>query len=101
LRQLHSQLDFAPSVVHLLGWPIPDGWWGESMFQSTFKAPAISQFGRNLMVTPLDAPPRAVSLDHPNGAAEEGLVKLFLSVYANSPPAGTAAAGAGSQANSP
>jgi phosphoglycerol transferase MdoB-like AlkP superfamily enzyme len=99
LRQLHSQLDFAPSIVHLLGWPVPEGWWGKSVFESTVDAPALSKIGRNLVVTPLDGPRQVVSLDHPNGAAEKGLVKLFLSVYTNSPPAG--AAGAGSQVDLP
>src|SRR5208283_4906031 len=101
LRQLHSQLDFAPSVVHLLGWPVPEGWWGESVFDSAFSAPSISNIGRKLIVTPLDGSQQSVSLDHPNGAAEKGLVKLFLSVYTNSPPAGAAAVGAGSRVNSP
>jgi hypothetical protein len=85
-RQLHSQLDFAPSIVHLLGWPVPDGWWGESVFDSTFNAPAISKIGRNLVVTPLDGPEQVVSLDYPKGEAAKGLVKLFLSVYTNGPP---------------
>jgi phosphoglycerol transferase MdoB-like AlkP superfamily enzyme len=97
LRQLRSQLDFAPSIVHLLGWPVPEGWWGESLFDSTFAAPPISKVGRNLMVTPQDGPQRVVSLDHPNGAAEQSLVKLFLSVYTNVPPPATSA----SQTNSP
>jgi hypothetical protein len=100
-RQLHSQLDFAPSIVHLLGWPVPEGWWGESMFDSTFDAPSISKIGRNLIVSPLDGPQQVISLDHPNGAAEKGLVKLFLSVYTNSPPAGAADGAGGSQVNSP
>ena len=85
-RQLHSQLDFAPSIVHLLGWPVPDGWWGESVFDSAFSAPAISKVGRNLIVTPLDGPEQVVSLDYPKGEAAKGLVKLFMSVYTNSPP---------------
>jgi hypothetical protein len=97
-RLLHSQLDFAPSIVHLLGWPVPEGWWGESVFNPTVSAPAISKLGGNLIVTPRDGPPQTVSLDHPNGAAETGLVKLFLSVYTNAPTAGTD--GTGSPVNS-
>jgi len=100
-RLLHSQLDFAPSIVHLLGWPVPDGWWGESMFVSAFMAPSISKIGRNLIVTPVKGPQRVVSLDHPNGDAEKGLVKLFFSVYTNSPSAGTVEGTGGSRDNSP
>jgi hypothetical protein len=101
LRQIHSQLDFAPSIVHLLGWPVPDGWWGESVFELAYDAPSISKIGRNLMLTPLDGPRQIISLDHPNGEAEKALVKLFSSIYTNSPPAGTTAAGDGLQTNSP
>jgi hypothetical protein len=93
--------DFAPSIVHLLGWPVPDGWWGESMFDSAFMAPSISKIGRNLIVTPVKGPQRVVSLDHPNGDAEKGLVKLFFSVYTNSPSAGTVEGTGGSRDNSP
>jgi hypothetical protein len=100
-RLLHSQLDFAPSIVHLLGWPVPDGWWGESMFDSAFMAPSISKIGRNLIVTPVKGPQRVVSLDHPNGDAEKGLVNLFFSVYTNSPSAGTVEGTGGSRDNSP
>jgi phosphoglycerol transferase MdoB-like AlkP superfamily enzyme len=92
-RQHHSQLDFAPSIVHLLGWPVPEGWWGESVFNSTFNSPTISKSGNDIVVTSLDGLRQVVSTDHPNGTAEHGLVKLFSSVYTNAPPAETGGAG--------
>lgn len=83
LQQLHSQLDFAPSIAHLLGWPIPDGWWGESLFAPRQKAPVISKLGGTLTIYPSSGPSQTVSLDHPNGKAEAGLARLFFSVYTN------------------
>ncbi|HEY5346163.1 MAG TPA: sulfatase-like hydrolase/transferase [Verrucomicrobiae bacterium] len=100
LRQLHSQLDFAPTIAHLLGLPIPPGWWGESIFAPDQNAPSVSKLGRNLIVTPLaGGSPQTISIDHPADAAETGLVTLFNSVYTNSPTieAGTSA---GSPTNS-
>ena len=101
LRQLHSQLDLAPSVVHLLGWPVPEGWWGESLFAPRRAAPAISKLGETLTVRPPGGPAQTVSLDHPKGGAEAGLVKLFFSVYTNAPMPPTIQVNAGSQPNLP
>ena len=97
LRMLHTQLDFAPTIVHLLGWPVPDGWWGESIFSPAQNAPSVSKFGRNLNVKFLDGSQQTVSIDHPKDAMEKGLVTLFSNVYTNAPPPGATS----SQTNSP
>jgi hypothetical protein len=87
LRQPLSQLDFAPTIAHLLGLPVPEGWWGESIFAPAQNAPTVSKFGRNLtIIPPGDGPRQIVSLDHPKNAAEKDLVTLFNSVYTNAPP---------------
>lgn len=102
LRQFHSQLDFAPTLVHLLGLPVPAGWWGDSVFAPRQDAPAISKLGRNLTVTPPDGgPPQVISLDHPQAGAEKELVTLFNSVYTNAPPVVTARAKTGAPAGTP
>lgn len=89
LRQPLSQLDFAPSIVHLLGLPVPAGWWGESIFAPGRSSPAISKFGRNLtLIPPGGGPRRIVSMDHPKNAAEKDLVTLFSSIYTDAPPFG-------------
>jgi hypothetical protein len=101
LRQPLSQLDFAPTVVHLLGLPVPEGWWGESIFAPVQNAPAVSKFGRNLTIIPLGGGPRQiVSLDHPKNAAEKELATVFFNVYTDTPPFGAIPAGV-SQTNSP
>jgi hypothetical protein len=102
LRQIHSQLDFAPTIAHLLGLPVEDGWWGESIFAPDQNAASIRRRDRNIIVTPLaGGPQQTVSMDRPQNAVEKNLVTLFTSVYTNSPPAGIAGVDAGSQTNSP
>jgi phosphoglycerol transferase MdoB-like AlkP superfamily enzyme len=95
LRQPLSQLDFAPTIVHLLGLPVPEGWWGESIFDPVLNSPDISKFGRNLTVIPLGGGPRQiVSLDHPQNASERDLVTIFNSIYTDTPPFGAVSSGA-------
>jgi hypothetical protein len=94
LRQPLSQLDFAPTIVHLMGLPVPPGWWGESIFAPDQNSPTVSKFGRNLNITPLGGGPQiTVSLDHPENANEKALVTIFNSVYTDAPPAGAFSAG--------
>jgi len=81
-----SQLDFAPTIMHLLGQPVPDGWWGESIFSPHPAAATVSKFGRDINVTTDDGTKMTVSMDHPRNAAEKDLVTLFNSVYTNPPP---------------
>jgi len=98
-QAVHSQLDFAPTVAHLLGWAVPEGWWGESLFAPGARPPAIEKVGRELIVMSPEGSQQIVSLDHPDGAAQKGLVALFLRVYTNAMPAGIADASL--PANSP
>ena len=101
LRQHLSQLDFAPTIVHLLGLPVPPGWWGESIFAPDQNAPAISKVGRNLNIIPLGGGPRQrIAMDYPKNAAEKDLVTLFNTVYTAAPPIDAVSAGA-SQTNAP
>lgn len=84
LKQLHSQLDFAPTMMHLLGFPISEGWWGESIFATNQEAPRVAVANRNIVVETSNDK-QTVSLDSPHGAKEEELVSLFKSIYTNSP----------------
>jgi hypothetical protein len=94
LRQPLSQLDFAPTIVHLLGLPVPPGWWGESIFDPVLNSPAISKFGRNLNIIPPDGGPRQrVSMDYPKNAAEKELVTIFNTIYTDTPPFGIVSPG--------
>jgi hypothetical protein len=101
LRQPLTQLDFAPTIVHLLGLPVPPGWWGDSIFSPDQNSPSISKFGRNLTVIPPGGGPRQlVPLDHPKNPAEKDLVTIFNTVYTDAPPLGAVSSGA-SRTNSP
>ena len=84
LNQLHSQLDFAPTMMHLLGFPIPEGWWGESIFATNQAAPRVATANRNIVVETSNDK-QTVSLDSPHGVKEKELVSLFTSIYTNSP----------------
>jgi len=86
LQQAHSQLDFAPTIVHLLGLPVPPGWWGESIFSPEQNAPSVSKFGRTLNVTFDNGLKHTVQMDHPKDEAEQELITMFNSVYTNPLP---------------
>ncbi|MGA2029966.1 MAG: sulfatase-like hydrolase/transferase [Verrucomicrobiota bacterium] len=81
LKQMHTQLDFAPTMMHLLGLPIPEGWWGQSIFASGQNAPRVAKFDRNLVVELSNGQKQIVSLDNPKGTVEQGLVNLFNRIY--------------------
>lgn len=80
LRQLHSQLDFAPTILHLLALPIPEGWWGESIFAPGKSAPYVYRWRRDIYLKS-DRLDTMVLLDHPGGADAALLVHLFDSLY--------------------
>ena len=95
LRQPLSQLDFAPTIVHLLGLPVPPGWWGESIYSAEQNAPAISKVGRNLNIIPLGGGPRQrIAMDYPKNAAEKELITIFNTIYTNDPPIEAVSSGA-------
>ena len=88
LRSFHTQLDFAPTLVHLLGWPVPEGWWGDSIFLPAPASSLVSVSGRNINVKFRDGSRQNISLDHPGNPMEKGLITLVTSVYTNAlPPA--------------
>jgi phosphoglycerol transferase MdoB-like AlkP superfamily enzyme len=81
-----SELDFAPSIAHLLSLPIPPGWWGESVFNTNRIAPYVMRFNDKLSIT-ADAggAVQSVSISHPNTQSETNLLILFQSLYVDSP----------------
>ena len=73
---LHTQLDFAPTVAHLLGLPIAPGWWGQSLFATHAPLPHLAEVGDHIIVDG-SGPRQAISLAAPQGEAEESLVRLW------------------------
>jgi phosphoglycerol transferase MdoB-like AlkP superfamily enzyme len=81
-----SQLDFAPSIAHLLGLPIPQGWWGESVFDTNRIAPYVMRFNDKLNVTTdAGAEIQTISISHPATQSETNLLEIFQSLYVDPP----------------
>jgi hypothetical protein len=78
--QLHTQLDFAPTLAHLLGLPVPQGWWGQSVFLTNPPPPHLARIQENLVIEQ-DGKSETVSLSMPRGEQEQELVGLFGSVF--------------------
>jgi hypothetical protein len=83
LKSLHSQLDFAPTIMHLLDQPIPPGWWGQSVFATNYDAPYVARFNDTLSVES-DGFDKSVSLTKPSGQSASNLVSLFQNLYVES-----------------
>ena len=80
LQKPHSQLDFAPTIAHLLGLPVPPGWWGESVFAPDRQAPYVARLGPDIVVD-YGGERKFISYDFPKSKDERGLVDLFKKVY--------------------
>ena len=74
--RIASQLDLAPTLLHLLNLPIPVGFWGESVFFSEKHNPFIGVF-RNTMHVEGEGIDARISLNAPQGEMEKGLVELY------------------------
>jgi hypothetical protein len=76
---LHSQLDLAPTILHLMGIPVPVGYWGESLFLRAKRNPAVAMLGRQLIIRHA-GPTGSSVLDVRTNAAGPGLVRLVRTV---------------------
>ena len=82
---LHSQLDFAPTIMHLLGQPIPPGWWGDSVFATNRSAPDVTRFNDQLTIES-GGTAKSISISEPNSESASNLVVLFRSLYVEPRP---------------
>jgi hypothetical protein len=80
LNASHCQLDFAPTIAHLLGLPIPQGWWGESVFATNRPSSYVMRFNDKLTVESGGAS-RSISLGEPSNQSARDLIELFQSLY--------------------
>ncbi|MBN2359827.1 MAG: LTA synthase family protein [Deltaproteobacteria bacterium] len=74
--QRSSQLDFAPTLFHLLGLPIPAGWWGESLFYPGRRDPVIG-FDAGMFFYDLDGKRTVHDFSDPDRAEPRDLFELF------------------------
>lgn len=81
-----SQLDFAPTMAHLLNLPVPAGWWGDSLFTTNEVSPYIVPFNDKLSIgIEPGVISSTLSFDHPHGQLESNLLDLYQSEYVDAP----------------
>jgi phosphoglycerol transferase MdoB-like AlkP superfamily enzyme len=84
-----SQLDFAPTMAHLLNLPVQPGWWGDSLYTTNLTSPYIVRFNDKLSI---GVEPGIISstlaFDHPTDESESNLLALFNTVYVDPSPMG-------------
>jgi len=70
------QLDFAPTLYHMMGWEIPRGWWGESLFHPGRRDNLIQTLWESTIVNTTDGPTR-IKLWEPRDDSERRFLRLF------------------------
>ncbi len=75
---LSSQLDLAPSILHLLNIEIPQGYWGESLFSKT-KKPLFTGYSRGVIEMRTGDDKMSVNKKS-RSKKDAGLIRLFNSV---------------------
>ena len=86
-RAVASQVDLAPSLMHLLGLPRQPGWWGRSVFALDKRNPAVGIFARSLTLRPTAQSRRDIARDTPATQDDAALINLTNTLFIN-PPAG-------------
>jgi hypothetical protein len=77
--RLRTQLDFAPTLLHLLNLPIPAGYWGTSVF-TDLHSTSVSELYDRLTVEHRGEQ-RVISIASPEGPEAAGLIDLYRKVY--------------------
>ncbi len=76
---LASQLDILPTLFHLLGLSVPEGWWGESLF-SKDKENAFIGFHKNLVHFETEESSLLIDVMRPENRLEREFKQLFSTV---------------------
>lgn len=74
--QIASQLDIAPTILHLLGIPKPAGWWGESLFSVDRHAYSIS-YHKEIIAYIDNSQKLIIDPQKPKSKEERGFVEFF------------------------
>lgn len=74
-----SQLDYAPTIAHLLNLPIPQGWWGESIFEP--RHTAYLAHIQDSLVYRDKGTTRVIPLSSQANEDDRMLVRLFKNAY--------------------
>jgi phosphoglycerol transferase MdoB-like AlkP superfamily enzyme len=78
--RLASQIDVAPTIAHLMGLPIPRGWWGESLFATEKKNPAIGFSNGMMQLRMPDGGSRLYNLKKRDTVPDD-IAELFTTVF--------------------
>jgi len=78
--RLASQIDVAPTIAHLMGLPIPAGWWGESLFADVKKNPAIGYSNGMMQLTMANGERRLYNLKKRDTVPDD-IAELFSTVF--------------------
>jgi phosphoglycerol transferase MdoB-like AlkP superfamily enzyme len=78
--RLASQIDVAPTVAHVMGLPIPAGWWGESLLAESKKNPAIGYDKGRMRLEMQDGGRRLYNLKKPDTVPDD-IEELFHTVF--------------------
>jgi phosphoglycerol transferase MdoB-like AlkP superfamily enzyme len=78
--RLASQIDVAPTIAHLMGLPIPAGWWGESLLAKDKRNPAIGYVNGMMQLEMPDGERRLYNLKRPE-KVPPGIADLFSTVF--------------------
>ena len=76
---LTSQLDLAPTLLHLMDIPVPSGYWGDSLFHQGKRNPAVG-FHRDIVTIDSGKKKAYVNLKRRKTPADESFYKLFSTV---------------------
>jgi phosphoglycerol transferase MdoB-like AlkP superfamily enzyme len=79
-----SQLDVAPSLLHLLGLPIPEGYWGRSFFQIDEPAAPFVGFFNSKINIERDGETEVFNLGNAMSEKQKALEELFNSYQSES-----------------
>lgn len=80
--QRSSQVDFAPTLFHLLGLPIPAGWWGDSLFLASRSNPVIG-FDAGMFFYERNGQRSVYNFHEPDKAEPKDLFELFNTVVSD------------------
>lgn len=80
--QRSSQVDFAPTLFHLLGLPIPAGWWGQSLFLPERSNPAVG-YDAGMFFYERTGQRSVYNFGDPDQAEPKDLFELFNTVVSD------------------
>lgn len=78
--QLASEIDIAPTIIHLLGLPKVKGWWGDSLFNKNRKFKAVG-FDQNFIRFQDADRQLMINVEKPANDLEKAFIELFNMVF--------------------